>query len=119
MRNRLMLAYVSLALVVFLPTRILAGQVRQITDSKDVSYDWPMPIGDGSEIIVASSTNQYVGGGNTEHRFQISSVNPVTGVATLITAFPASLTHVRHNVSVTDDGQWLAFISSGDLIPGQ
>jgi Tol biopolymer transport system component len=112
-------AYVSLAVVLLTATPILAGKVRQITDSKDVSYDWPMPIGDGSEIIVASSTDQYVGGGNTEHRFQISSIDPVTGVATQLTSFPASLTHVRHNVTVTDDGQWLAFISNGDLVPGQ
>jgi Tol biopolymer transport system component len=119
MRNRLMtLTDVSLA-VLLIATPVLAGHVRQITDSKDVSYDWAMPIGNGSEIIVASSTNQYVGGGNPEHRFQISSLDPVTGVATQITSFPASLTHVRHNVTVTDDGQWLAFISNGDIIPGQ
>jgi Tol biopolymer transport system component len=119
MRNRLTLADVSLAFVVFLPTLILAGQVRQVTDSKDVSFDWPMPIGNGSEIFVASSTNQYVAGGNPAHSFQISSIDPVSGVATQISSFPASLTHVRHNLTVTDDGQWLAFISSGDLIPGQ
>ena len=66
MRNRLMtLTDVSLA-VLLIATPVLAGHVRQITDSKDVSYDWAMPIGNGSEIIVASSTNQYVGGGNPE-----------------------------------------------------
>lgn len=120
MRKRFVtLAPVSLAILLPTTTLILAGQVRQITDSKDVSYDWAMPVGDGSEIIVASSTNQYVAGGNPEHRFQISSLDPVTGVATPLTSFPASLTHLRHNVSVTDDGQWLAFISSGDLVPGQ
>jgi Tol biopolymer transport system component len=119
MRNRLMTLADVLLAVLLIATPVLAGQVRQITDNKDVSYDWPMPIGDGSEIFVASSTNQYAGGGNTEHRFQISSVDPVTGVATQISSFPASLSHVRHNLTVTDDGQWLAFISSGDLVPGQ
>jgi hypothetical protein len=120
MRNRLITpAYVSFAILLLSAAPVLAGIVRQITDSKDVSYDWPMPIGDGSEIIIASSTNQYVGGGNPEHRFQIASIDPVTLAATLITSFPASLTHLRHNVTVTDDGQWLAFISSGDLVPGQ
>ena len=96
-----------------------AGKVRQLTDSKDVSYDWPMPNGDGSEIFIASSTNQYTAAGNPEHRFQIAAFDPVTGVATQITSFPASLTHLRHNLSVTEDGQWFAFISNGDLIPGQ
>ena len=87
MRNRFAtVAFVSLAVVVLTTRSIPGGQVRQITDTKDVSYDWAMPVGDGSEIIVASSTNQYVAGGNPEHRFQISSLDPVTGIATQLTS---------------------------------
>lgn len=120
MRGRTVFAIPAAAALFLLaasPAR--AGVVRQLTDSKDVSFDWPMPNGNGSEIFVAASTNQYPGGGNGEHRIQIASFDPVTGMATQMTSFPASLSHVRHNLSVTEDGQWFAFVSNGDLIPGQ
>ncbi len=111
-------ASTTVALVVFTATApVSAGLVKQITDSKDVSYDWPMPNGDGSEIFVATSSND--AGGNPNHLFRIVAFNTTTGVGTPITSFPASLVHLRHNVTVTEDGQWLAFISNGDLVPGQ
>ena len=56
---------VGLALVV--ATAASAGVVRNVTDSKAISFDWPMPIGDGSEVFVVTSSNQFVGGGNPKH----------------------------------------------------
>jgi hypothetical protein len=99
----------ALALVV--ATGASAGVIRNVTDSKTVSFDWAMPVGDGSEILVATSSNQFAGGGNPNHAFQIAAFDPTSGSGSWVTSFPASsLIHVRHNLSVSDDGQWLAFI---------
>jgi Tol biopolymer transport system component len=118
MRFHFTCATVALALVVLTSASPLsAGIVKQVTDSKDVSFDWPMPNGDGSEIFVATSSND--GGGNPNHLFRIVAYDTTTGAATPITSLPGSLVHLRHNITVSEDGQWLAFISNGDLIPGQ
>lgn len=119
MRYRIILSATTLVFALALQPGPAAGEIRQLTDSKDTSFDWAMPIGNGSEIIVVTSSDQFAGGGNPEHYFQIASFNPTTGVGTPLTSFTSSITHVRHNVSVSDDGQWLAFISNGEVIPGQ
>jgi len=116
MRNRAIC--LALGLAVLASTGASAGVVRQITDSKSVSFAWPMLGGTGSEVLVVNSSDQY-GGGNPDHLFQIVSFDPTTGVGTPLTSFTSSLTHFRHNLSVSDDGQKLAFISDGDLVPGQ
>ena len=95
-----------------------AGVVRNATNSKTVSFDWVMFNGTGSELFIATSSNQFAGG-NPDHVFQIAVFNPATGTGTQLTSFSAPLTHVRHNLAVSEDGQWLTFISHGDLVPGQ
>jgi len=116
MRNRSIC--LGLAIVFLASTSVGAGVVRQVTDSKAVSFDWPMLGGTGSEVLVVNSSDQY-GGGNPYHLYQIVSFDPTTGTGTPLSSFTSSLSHVRHNLSVSDDGQKLAFISDGDLVPGQ
>ncbi len=115
MRNRPIC--LALALAVLAITGASAGVVRQLTDAKAVSFDWPMLDGTGSEVLVVNSSDQF--GGNPGFRYQIVSFDPTTGTGTPLTSFTSSLKHVRHNLSVSDDGQKLAFISDGDLVPGQ
>jgi Tol biopolymer transport system component len=116
MRNKV--GFLALGLAALASMGAGTGVVRQITDAKSVSFDWPMLGGTGNEVLVINSSNQF-GGGNPDHLFQVVSFDPTTGVGTPLTSFTSSLTHFRHNLSVSDDGQKLAFISDGDLIPGQ
>jgi hypothetical protein len=96
-----------------------AGVVRNATNSKTVSFDWVMFNGTGSELFIATSSDQFAPGSNPDHVFQIAVFDPATGAGTQLTSFAAPLTHVRHNLAVSEDGQWLTFISHGDLVPGQ
>ena len=96
-----------------------AGVVRNVTRSMTTSFDWVMFNGTGSELFIATSSDQFSPGSNPDHVFQIAVFDPATGAGTQLTSFPAPLTHVRHNIAVSEDGQWLAFISHGDLVPGQ
>ena len=95
-----------------------AGVLRNATNSKTVSFDWVMFNGTGSELFVATSSDQFAGA-NPDHVFQIAVFDPATGAGNQLTSFTAPLTHVRHNLAVSEDGLWLAFISHGDLVPGQ
>ena len=96
-----------------------AGVVRNATNSKTVSFDWVMFNGTGSELFIATSSDQFSPGSNPDHVFQIAVFDPTTGVGTQLTTFTEPLTHLRHNLAVSEDGQWLAFVSHGDQVPGQ
>ena len=65
--------------------------------------------GTGSVVYGLSSSNQL--GTNPGYLTQIFRFDPLSGAATQVTSFAAGV----KSVSVTDDGQWLAFISEGDL----
>ena len=66
-----------------------AGVVRQITDLKATSYDWPVIVGDGSEVLVVTSSDQF-GGDNPSHIYRIASFDPTTGAGTVLSSFSSS-----------------------------
>jgi len=63
----------------------------------------------GSVVYAVSSSNQF--GTNPQHIDQIFRWDPVSGTGAQITNFAAGVL----GISVSDDGQWLVFRSSGDL----
>src|SRR5262245_25508268 len=64
----------------------------------------------GGAVYAVPTTNQF--GTNPKHRKQIVRWNPATGVGTPITDFEEGV----ETVSVSDDGDWLAFVSSADPV---
>jgi len=66
--------------------------------------------GAGASIYSVASSNQY--GSNAEFHNQIFQWNAVTGAGIQLTRFPLDIA----TVSVSDDGQWIAFVSNGDLV---
>ncbi|MDH3283125.1 MAG: hypothetical protein OEQ13_00150 [Acidobacteriota bacterium] len=95
-----------------------AQTVRQLTDLK-TTFSPPSAIDDaGTVVYSASSTNQL--GGNPQHSFQIFSFDAVTGSGQQISSFDGGVapttndTGLLSNLSTSDDGQWLAFVSSAD-----
>src|SRR5262245_53090779 len=119
MRRSLLPPVLLVSLLVSTADPTPAGVVRNATRSKTVSFDWVMFNGTGSELFIATSSDQFSPGTNPEHVFQIAVFNPATGTGTQLTSFTEPLTHVRHNLAVSEDGQWLAFISHGDQVPGE
>lgn len=65
----------------------------------------------GTEIYSGTSTDQL--GQNPTHGFQIVRFDAASGAGTQLTSRPEG---VAASVSVSDDGQWLAFASPADLI---
>jgi Tol biopolymer transport system component len=90
-----------------------AQVVVQLTDHKSGEVH---PIAsltdDGAFVYVSAASNQL--GGNPSHASQIYRFDGATGAGTLITSFAAGATMP----SVSDDGQWIAFVSNGDLTGG-
>lgn len=105
--------WVATALLI-LPLLELPGEaavVRQLTDLR-TGISGPGALDDaGSVVFSGSSTDQF--GANPTHAYQIIRWDPVTGAGTPITSQPRG---VSPAVSVSDDGQWLALVSPGDLI---
>lgn len=64
----------------------------------------------GSVVFSGTSSDQF--GQNPTHGFQVVRFDAVTGAGTPITSRPEG---VAAGVSVSDDGQWLAFASPADL----
>jgi Tol biopolymer transport system component len=74
----------------------------------------------GSVVYAISSSNQY--GTNPGYRKQIFRWDPATGLGSQLTSFVDGVNSESSNyygdggaLSVSDDDQWLAFLSSGDL----
>src|SRR5262249_3251265 len=65
-------------------------------------------------VYVNAGTNQL--GGNPEHRYQIFRFDAATGAGQQITNFPKGVSNRSLAVSVSDDGQWIAFISRADPV---
>ncbi len=87
-----------------------AQVVRQLTDIK-TSLPGPPALNDAGTVVFAgSSTNQF--GGNPDYSFEIARWDAASGAGALVTN---SVPGVTALVSITDDGQWLAFPSPADL----
>ena len=102
-----------------------AGVVRRVTDRRITSFGphGKYPIYEvaasslddaGSTVFVNSSTNQL--GGNPGHLFQIFRFDAATGAGQQVTSFPKGVSDLPGTVSVSDDGQWLAFVSRSDPV---
>jgi hypothetical protein len=103
-----------------------AGTVQQLTDQKGtkIGGGFPTPFSiasaasslddAGTAVYVNASTNQL--GGNPEHRFQIFRFDAATGAGQQITSFTKGVSNRALTVSVSDDGQWIAFVSRADPV---
>lgn len=87
-----------------------AQTVTQVTDVK-TTIAGPAAIDDaGTAVFTGSSSNQL--GGNPTHGPQVLRFDPTTGSGEALTDDPRGVTAV---VSVSDDGQWIAFPSYADF----
>ncbi len=87
-----------------------ASRLGQLT-ATPTSAPGPGALDDAGGVLFAgTSTNQF--GGNPGNAFQLVRFDAVSGAGTLLTTRPEGVTAL---VSVSDDGQWLAFPSFADL----
>ncbi len=73
----------------------------------------------GSVVYAVSSSNQF--GTNPRYSWQIFRWDPASGAGAQVTSFEKGVDstpfgYYRELVSVSDDGQWLAFVSCSDLV---
>jgi len=104
----------SLVLVVALAgwASVQASVVRQLTDTKS-AYPRPGVLDDaGTMVITNVPTNQL--GGNPLQRWQIFKFDAATGAGQQLTDLRQGVSDGSAAVSVSDDGLWIAFISSSD-----
>jgi Tol biopolymer transport system component len=87
-----------------------AQVVYQVTDEK-TSLAGPPALDDAGAAVYTGSSNDS-DGGNPDHTFQILRIDPETLVVTPLTSAADGTTVL---VSVSDDGQWIAFPSPSDL----
>ena len=92
----------------------VAGTVQQLTDQKRTSYGYVSLDDAGTAVYVNAATNQL--GGNPEHRFQIFRFDAATGAGQQITSFSKGVSKEPSTVSVSDDGQRIAFVSRADPV---
>ena len=108
-RSGLLVAVLSCLLLAFPVAR--AQVVRQVTRGL-TSLAGPGALDDaGRWVFTGSSTDQL--GNNPDHSFQVFRFDAVTGAGEKLTDF---LPGTAAFVSVSDDGQWIAFTSPADLV---
>ncbi|HEX4826072.1 MAG TPA: hypothetical protein VFV19_17370 [Candidatus Polarisedimenticolaceae bacterium] len=107
MKPRCILRGVMLAM--FVGTCARAQVLSQLKDLPDEWLFHSAVDGKGSAVYVVTTSNQL--GTNPAYLPQIFRFDPVTGAGTQVTSFAAGV----RTVSVTDDGQWIAFVSQGNL----
>src|SRR5262245_55584289 len=89
--------------------RIEAQVVRQLTDIKAGSTAVPSMDDTGTEVFVATSTDP--AGSNASHAFQIVRYTASSGAASQLTSGTDGTYPGGRSVSVSDDDQWVAFLS--------
>jgi Tol biopolymer transport system component len=109
MKHWVRIAFV-LSLAVFVAAPTPAQVVRQLTDGK-TTVAGPGAMDDAGSVVYSGVSADFAGE-NPGHAFQIVAFDPTTGAASPVTAFPDGTTPL---ISVSDDGQWLAFPSPADL----
>src|SRR5260221_4469868 len=88
------------------------SQAQIVREVKDFNFDAFSSVAidrAGTAVYAVSTTNPY--GTNPGNRKEIFRWDPASGVGVQVTTFEEGVEFV----SVTDDGQWLAFDSNGDL----
>lgn len=101
------------ATLVFAATPLHAQIVRQIGDAKADLFGLAALDDAGTEVWVVSSEDTF--GSNSAHAYQIVRYDAVSGAGTAVTSFPGGLGTVFYGLSVSDDGQWVAFAATADL----
>lgn len=90
-----------------------AGTVVSLTD-QTTSVAGPGALDDAGGTLFAGLTSDPLGS-NPRHALQLFRFDAISGAAVQLTSSPRG---VAAAVSVSDDGQWLAFVSSSDLAGG-
>jgi Tol biopolymer transport system component len=101
----------TLFLLLLAAVPVAAQTVRQVTDDKTTLAS-PGALDDAGSVVFAGASLD-IGGANPSHTFQVVRFDAVTGAATQITSTPDGTAAL---VSISDDGQWLAFASPADLV---
>ncbi len=96
------------------PPADAGGISKQLTDQKQVRWDGYSLDDLGTHVYAASNEN--LGGTNPLFQWQLDSWNAATGAGSVLAAVPRGAHTDRDAVS--DDGQWIAFRSRGDLTGG-
>jgi hypothetical protein len=91
----------------------LAQVVHQVTDAKSDAFRIAVTDDAGTDIFVASTADPFAT--NPRHAFQIFRYVAATGAGVQVTTFRDGASDTMVGLSVSDDGQWLAFISRGNL----
>lgn len=113
-RSRHAASGASLALVAALATTPSHSQViRQVTDSRTSDFRIAVTDDTGTDVFVASTADPF--GTNPTHSFQIFRYAAATGTGVQVTTFTDGAYDGINDLSVSDDGQWLSFISRGNL----
>src|SRR5262249_17731229 len=94
-------------------TPAIAQVVRQISDTRTASIRISAMDDTGSDVFFASCGDPF--GTNPNHGYQIFRYAASTGAGGQVTSFADGVYDGMANLSVSDDGQWLAFISSANL----
>ncbi len=115
--------FAVLVTVLALPaTMLVASVVEQVTDTKSGYFGYYGFMDDtGSNVYVISNANQL--GGNPQRAYQIFKYDTTTGAGEQVTSFPDGIYlggrtgyfAAAGHIWVSDDDQWLSFISRGDL----
>jgi Tol biopolymer transport system component len=91
---------------------VSAQVVSMVKDFSGETYESVAIDDAGQSIYVVATSNQF--GTNPGLQRQIFRWDAASGVGAQLTSFPTG----ARQVSVTDDDQWLAFVSTGDLTGG-
>lgn len=86
--------------------------VRQLSHTLG-GYPRPGVLDDAGTMVITNAPVDPLGG-NPQHKWQIFKFDPVTGAAQQLGNFRQGVADTPFAVSVSDDGQWIAFISSSD-----
>ena len=100
-------------IAVSLARSIVSAQVvSMVEDFSGETYESVAIDDAGQSIYVVATSNQF--GTNPGLQRQIFRFDAASGAGAQLTSFPAGV----RQVSVSDDDQWLAFVSTGDLTGG-
>jgi Tol biopolymer transport system component len=100
-------------IAVSLASSIVSAQVvSMVKDFSGETYESVAIDDAGQSIYVVATSNQF--GTNPDLQRQIFRWDAASGAGAQLTSVPAGV----RQVSVTDDDQWLAFVSTGDLTGG-
>jgi Tol biopolymer transport system component len=96
-------------LLLFVAVSTSAQVVRQVTDEKTVSFGTAAMDDSGQTVWIGSTADP--DGDNPGHAFRLVAIDPTTAVPTTVSSLDGGISPL---LSVTDDGQWIVFVSPAD-----